>query len=200
MGQGIQKEYAIHAVTAPSITSKLTFKSGKFASARKPDTELTVNCVGETIVHNKVAYTCAFVTGRSASEEANADWWKRDIVEKRRDCNRGYKRVVGDGRGGLTVAEPSLLNVNVRHLLLRLYDPLLFVCICGTGAAWWRSRRRKGRIEKTEKEQASPTGVELFVWFLPLLSGACLFFYFGLLCTPLPSLLPSPSPPCRCSA
>lgn len=27
---------------------------------------------------------------------------------------------------------PSLLNVNVRHLLLRLYDPLLFVCIRGT--------------------------------------------------------------------
>lgn len=64
--------------------------------------------------------------------------------------------MVGDGGGGLMVAEPSLLNVNVRHLLLRLYDPLLFVCICGMGATWRRSRRREGRLEKAEKEQAAP--------------------------------------------
>lgn len=128
-----------------------------------------MDCAGETIVHNKVAYTCALVTGRDprvgiASGRARKETRTGELEEKRHRQNarglrwrheRGWPAM--GGRGGLTVAEPSLLNVNVRHLLLRLYDPLLFVCICGTGAARWRSRRRKGRIEKAAKEQAPPT-------------------------------------------
>lgn len=121
---------------------------------------------------------------------------KRDIVEKRGDCGGGARtgRLVtgweggGEG-GGHTVVEPSLLNVNVRHLLLRLYDPLLFVCICGTGPARRRSRRRRGRIEKAEKEQAPPAqSVALFGAVFAPAFGACpsfFFFYFGLLRAPL---------------
>lgn len=87
--------------------------------------------------------------------------------------------------GGLTVAEPSLLNVNVRHLLLRLYDPLLFVCICSTGPAR-RPRRRKGRIERMRrKSKHHRRSVVLFgAVFAPAL-GACPFFFcFGLFRTP----------------
>lgn len=101
------EEYAsIHAVAVPSITSKLTFKSGKFASARKLGAELTVDCAGETIVHNKVAYTCALVTerdpraGTRARKKTLENWEKRDIVKKRGDCGGGTNEWLVTGEVG----------------------------------------------------------------------------------------------------
>lgn len=114
-GKEREREYAnIHAVVAPSITSKLTFKSGKFASARKPGAELTVDCAGETIVHNKVAYTCALVTRRdpragTREREQTRTGGKEISSKKRGDCGggmNGWSVTKGErwAHGGRTLA------------------------------------------------------------------------------------------------
>lgn len=49
-------------------------------------------------------------------------------------------------------------------------------------------RRRKGRIEKAEKEQAPPARRSAIrCGFCPCFRCMSLFFYFGLLCTPSPA-------------
>jgi len=103
------------------------------------------------------------------------------------------KRGFAAGRGGS--GKPSLLNVNVRHLLLRPYDPApLFVCICGM-----ESGDARGAGEREEAEAAAVAAAAVaaavrllrryptLVVFAPAFAACPFrFFYFS---AP-PSLLP----------
>lgn len=173
-GRGCQTEHAgSPAQRVPSITLKLTFKSGKFASARKADAVLTVNCTEPPYImqpaHTRVLVTRRVQPANKGEKErdrggkAKPDRWNRERGKRRERGHakkeRTQRRTSGPNGAGITLRRkkekksgemkkerrpPSLLNVNVRHLLLRLYDPL-FVCICGTSAVrrrWRRSRKR----------------------------------------------------------
>lgn len=91
--------------------------------------------------------------------------------------------------GSRCAAEPSLLNVNVRHLLLCLYDPTA-VCLYLRYARVPRSRRCKEEIEEAEKGQAPPTrGIVLFgVAFAPAFGAHRVFFLPSLFCSPASAL------------
>lgn len=63
-GRGCQTEHAgSPAQRVPSITLKLTFKSGKFASARKADAVLNVDCTEPPYIMQP-AHTRVLVTRR----------------------------------------------------------------------------------------------------------------------------------------
>lgn len=80
----------------------------------------------------------------------------------------------GGGGGEALGGEPSLLNVNVRHLLLCLYDPTA-VCLYLRYARVPRSRRCKEEIEEAEKGQARRSAIRR--GFCPCFWCAHRFFF-----------------------
>lgn len=116
-------------VEMPSITSKLTFKSGKFASARKPGAELTVDCAAAAVHNISCVHVCPRYRTIREREHGRARVETRDVVDERNKLGkgrerkrgregrerhrregswRGYEREIGDGEvgslGGRTLA------------------------------------------------------------------------------------------------
>lgn len=109
----------------------------------------------------------------SMSEDENADWIGERKKEKHRRKARGWLVTEDGNEWGALGGEPSLLNVNVRHLLLCLYDPTA-VCLYLRYARVPRSRRCKEEIEEAEKGQARRSAVRH--GFCPCFWCASLFF------------------------
>lgn len=111
---------------------------------------------------------------------------KRDIVEKRGFAAGLRARVVGVGEAGaLSVAEPSLLNVNVRHLLLRMTRCCLFVSAVVRRAAWWWWSRAETQEEWRRKQWKRSTSSAAWCysgWFLLPLFWYMSFFFFIFWC------------------
>lgn len=117
-GRGCQTEHAgSPAQRVPSITLKLTFKSGKFASARKADAVLTVDCTEPPYImqpaHTRVLVTRRVQPANKGEKErdrggkAKPDRWNRERGKRRgrghAKKERTQRRTSGRNGAGITL-------------------------------------------------------------------------------------------------